>query len=101
MIGEQQNRSAEIIGREPALRHRLHLVMLLQNERAEGAEIHGGRSRIGILAEEQAVDDPVNPEIVGLLDQHGFYSSKPDSEIGASWCPLFLLPAGEKSAAAG
>ncbi|MNW21159.1 hypothetical protein D3C71_2219190 [compost metagenome] len=46
--------------------------MLLKDEGAEGAEIHAGRSRVGIVVDEQAVDDAVNPVIVGLLDQHGF-----------------------------
>jgi len=76
MIREQEHLSAKIIGRKPALRHRFHLVVLLQDEGAESAEIHRGRSGIGILGEEQAVDDAVDPLIVGLLDQHDFYSSK-------------------------
>jgi len=71
MIPEQDERAAEIIGSEAALRHGLDLVLLLENKRAKRAEIHARRCRISVFVDKQAVDDAVNPVVVALLNQHG------------------------------
>lgn len=77
MIGEQQHGAAEIIGGKPALRRCIDLIMLFQHEGAEGGEIHRGGRRIGIFRHQQAVDDPIDAVIVGLLDQHVFSLERP------------------------
>jgi len=70
LICEKDVFSFKIVSGETALRLCLDLEMMFEDEGAEGAEIHRSRSGIGVFVDQQAIDDPVDPMVVALRDQH-------------------------------
>lgn len=69
-VGEKDVFSIKIIGGETTLRCCLCLEMMFENVGSESAEIHRSGGGIGVFVDQQAVDDPVDPIVVALRDQH-------------------------------